>query len=137
MQQVNESSRDTEVKSQENDDTTVEINELQAAVDALNENIDELKAEVSDASRQRKAVGVDREKVNMEFQVTLADQRAMQKPLGVALVSLKGLYVKAALVQAQAHGQQLAGQAPLPGSSLVGSTSCREAASWAVAGHHR
>merc|ERR1719389_73106 len=61
-----------------------------------------------------KRAGEDREKQNKEFQVTVADQRATQKPLAAALNILKGFYEKAALVQ-QATEKQMAGQAPPPG----------------------
>merc|ERR1719191_1127633 len=63
-----------------------------------------------------KRAGEDREKQNKEFQVAVADQRATQKLLGVALGILKGFYEKAALVQKTAHAQKASSaQAPPPG----------------------
>merc|ERR1719230_843778 len=51
----------------------------------------------------------------MEFQMTVADQRATQKLLTAALNILKGFYDKAALVQKQSSAKQVTGQAPPPG----------------------
>merc|ERR1719359_1622701 len=113
VEQLNTNSRET----QEKDDTTAKINDLQAAMDALMKDIESIKAQMADLSKQLKMAGEDREKANKDFQVTLADQRATQKLVGTALGVLKDFYNKAALVQAQAHAQskQLAGQAPPPG----------------------
>merc|ERR1719235_1894854 len=113
MEQFNENSRDTEVKTQEKQDTEAKIAELKAAVDALSKDIETLKAELADLASQAKIAGEDREKANKDFQVILADQRATQKLLGTALGILKGFYEKAALAQVQAHGmsKQKASQA--------------------------
>merc|ERR1719230_1468337 len=51
----------------------------------------------------------------MEFQMTVADQRATQKLLTAALNILKGFYDKAALVQKTSSSKQVTGQAPPPG----------------------
>merc|ERR1719379_1293710 len=113
MEQFNENSRDTEVKTQEKQDTEAKIAELKAAVDALSKDIETLKAELADLASQAKIAGEDREKANKDFQVILADQRATQKLLSTALGILKGFYEKAALAQVQAHGmsKQKASQA--------------------------
>merc|ERR1719230_2250771 len=51
----------------------------------------------------------------MDFQMTVADQRATQKLLTAALNILKGFYEKAALVQKKSEQKLVAGQAPPPG----------------------
>merc|ERR1719395_260611 len=119
VEQFNENSRDTEVKMQEKGDTEAKVADLKASVDALNKSIEELKNQMADLTNQLKIAGEDREKANKDFQVIVADQRATQKLLTTALGVLKGVYEKAALVQAKSHshGKQLAGQAPPPGFS--------------------
>merc|ERR1719213_1121441 len=62
-----------------------------------------------------KRAGEDREKVNKEFQTTVADQRATQKLLAAALNILKGFYEKAALVQKSAVAKAANVQASPPG----------------------
>merc|ERR1719478_278247 len=113
MEQFNENSRDTELKTQEKGDTEAKINDLKMAVDALAKEIAELKATMQDLSTQLKIAGEDREKANKDFQVTIADQRATQKLLTTALGILKGFYEKASLVQARARAAS--GQAPPAG----------------------
>merc|ERR1719235_1353307 len=87
IEQLNTNTRETEEKTQEKDDTTAKINELQAAMDALMKDIESIKAEMADLSKQLKMAGEDREKANKDFQVTLADQRATQKLVVQLLVS--------------------------------------------------
>merc|ERR1719463_894323 len=112
LEQLNKNTRETEVKTQEKDDTTAKINELKAAVDALAKDIAAIKAEMAEMSKQLKIAGEDREKANKEFAVTVADQRATQKLLSTALGILKGFYEKAALVQISTRALEHGAQAP-------------------------
>merc|ERR1719156_35913 len=111
IEQLNKNTRETEVKTQEKDDTTAKINDLKAAVDALVKDIELIKSNMAEMSKQLTMAGEDREKANKEFQVTIADQRATQKLLSTALGILKGFYEKAALMQARARAAAAEGQA--------------------------
>merc|ERR1719364_634323 len=119
VEQFNENSRDTEVKTQEKQETEAEINDLKMTVDTLTKDIEELKMQVAELQDQMKRAGQDREKENKNFQVEVADQRATQTLLGKALDVLKGFYAKAALVQAKKQAQEKRAtrqaQAPPPG----------------------
>merc|ERR1719324_1418213 len=99
VEQFNENSKDTGVKTQEKEATEAKIEDLKMTVDALTKTIEELKAEVAELQDQMKKAGQDREKANKDFQVVVADQRATQKLITTALGVLKGFYEKAALVQ--------------------------------------
>merc|ERR1719162_1317909 len=115
VEELNNNERDTENKQRDQADLEAKIADLASTVDTLAKAIEVLKKEVAELQVQLKRAGEDREKMNKEFQVTVADQRATQKLLNVALGILKGFYEKAALVQIKSHVQQQAGQAPPPG----------------------
>merc|ERR1719498_716250 len=83
-------------------------------IDELAKAIETLKAEVAEAQAQLKKAGEEREKMNKDFQITVADQQATQKLLLAALNVLKGFYEKAALVQTR-RKQDPAGPPPPPG----------------------
>jgi len=114
VEEINNNERDTEMKERDRDDLVAKIEDLASAIDALARAIETLKAEVAELQVQMKRAGEDREKMNKEFQTTVADQRATQKLLAAALNILKGFYEKAALVQAQSS-KQPAGPPPPPG----------------------
>merc|ERR1719473_2568194 len=86
-------------------------------MDTLDKAIEALKAEVAELQVQMKNAGEDREKMNKDFQTTVADQRATQKLLSAALNVLKGFYEKASLAQVgkKAGSAQPAGPPPPPG----------------------
>merc|ERR1719157_53490 len=111
VEELNNNERDTEMKERDRDDLVAKIEDLARAIDALAREIENLKAEVAELQVQMKRAGEDREKMNKEFQVTVADQRATQKLPAAALNILKGFYEKAALVQKSTE-MQVAGQAP-------------------------
>jgi len=118
VEQLNENARATEVATQSKNDAEAKIAEFKAALDVLDKEIAQLKADVVELNKQAKMAGEDREKANKDFQVILADQRATQKLVGTALGVLKGFYEKAALLQKDqkaAFLQLLTGQAPPPG----------------------
>merc|ERR1719198_2888661 len=86
-------------------------------MDTLDKNIEALKAEVADLQVQMKNASEEREKMNKDFQVTVADQRATQKLLSAALNVLKGFYNKASLAQvdSKTESSQPAGPPPPSG----------------------
>merc|ERR1719231_1834255 len=96
-------------------DLEAKIEDLAMSIDTLSKEIETLKADVAELQVQMKRAGEDREKMNKEFQVTVADQRATQKLLAASLNILKGFYEKAALVQKAQSQKQPAGPPPPPG----------------------
>jgi chromosome segregation ATPase len=115
IEEINNNERDTEMKERDRADLQAKIEDRTSTIDTLAKEIEVLKADVAELQVQMKRAGEDREKMNKEFQVTVADQRATQKLLAAALNILKGFYDKAALVQKQATEKSVAGQAPPPG----------------------
>merc|ERR1740133_570915 len=115
VEELNNNERDTEGKERDRADLEAKIEDLASTIDTLAKAIEVLKADVAELQVQMKRAGEDREKMNKEFQVTVADQRATQKLLAAALNILKGFYEKAALLQKEATDKVVAGQAPPPG----------------------
>merc|ERR1712072_65436 len=114
VEEFNSNELSTEKKERAKQDLTAKIEDLELTIKQLTEAIDTLKSEVAEMQVQLKRAGEDREKKNKEFQTTVADQRATQKPLTAALNILKGFYAKkakAALVQTS----EPAGPPPPPG----------------------
>merc|ERR1712072_865289 len=114
VDEFNTNELQTEKKERAKQDLTAKIEDLELTIKQLTEAIDTLKSEVAEMQVQLKRAGEDREKKNKEFQTTVADQRATQKPLTAALNILKGFYAKkakAALVQTS----EPAGPPPPPG----------------------
>jgi chromosome segregation ATPase len=110
IEQFNKNEKDTAFSNQEKADTDAKITAFKAALATLTQEIDALKAEMAELSKQLKQAGEDREKANKDFQVTISDQRATQKLLTTALGILKGFYEKGALVQTTTYYRY--GQAP-------------------------
>merc|ERR1719272_2273945 len=99
---LNVNQRNTEDKDRTKKDLEATIEDLTITIDDLKNAIATLKAEIKEMKFQFKRAGEDREKENVEFQSTVADQRATQKLLTQALEILKGFYekkAKAALAQ--------------------------------------
>merc|ERR1719321_2111704 len=86
-------------------------------ISKLTKEVEELTAEIASSRVSLKRATEDREKMNKDFQVTVADQRATGKLLAGALKILKAFYDKAALVQsrATASSEQPAGPPPPSG----------------------
>jgi len=80
-------------------DTEAKIDDLTMNVDELTKAIATLKSEIGEMQVQMKRGGEDREKGYKEFQLIVADQRATQKLLQMALNVLADFYGKAALLQ--------------------------------------
>jgi chromosome segregation ATPase len=103
--EFNTNQADTEAKERDHADATAKIEDLTSAIDTLSKELEVLKSEVAELKVQMKRAGEDREKMNAEFQVTVADQRATQKLLTAALDVLKGFYEKSALIQKSSSKQ--------------------------------
>jgi len=96
--ELNSNEASTEASTRDRDEAVEKIGALTATIDNLTKEIAALKLQVSDGQTALKRAGEDREIENKDFQLTVADQRATQKVLKVALSILQGFYNKAALV---------------------------------------
>merc|ERR1719359_2410230 len=67
VEQLNENARATEVATQSKNDADAKIAEFQAALDVLDKEIAQLKADVAELNKQAKMAGEDREKEYEEF----------------------------------------------------------------------
>jgi len=95
----------TQTKTQEKTDHETKIADLTMVIERLAKEIDQLKAEVSEAQVQLKRAGEDREAQNKEFQTTVTDQRETQSLMTKALDFLKDFYEKnASFVQQEPAG---------------------------------
>jgi chromosome segregation ATPase len=102
---LNTNLRDTENKNREKKSLEEKIDDLTMTIDELTKSIETLKAEIKEMQFQVKRAGEDREKENLEFQATVADQRATQELLKKALEVLQGFYAKKAAFMQQ-HNKQ-------------------------------
>merc|ERR1719321_2633093 len=69
-------------------------------ISKLTKEVEHLTAEIHSSRVSLKRATEDREKINTDFQTTVADQRATRNLLAGALSILKGFYDKSALIQA-------------------------------------
>jgi chaperonin cofactor prefoldin len=111
--EFNKNQLETEKKERERQDLEARIEDLELTIKTLTEQIDALKAQIAEMQVQMKRAGEDREKVNKEFQQTVADQRASVVLLSKALEILNGFYDKEASLLQQK--QEPAGPPPPPG----------------------
>merc|ERR1719321_1212161 len=86
-------------------------------ISKLTKEVEELTAEIASSRVSLKRATEDREKMNKDFQTTVADQRATRNLLAGALKILKAFYDKMALVQGRASegSEQPAGPPPPSG----------------------
>lgn len=84
----------TSRKNRDKSDLEAKSGELGARIEELTATIKDLKDQVAEANVELKRAGEDREKQNLEFQKTVADQRATVKLLSAAMNVLKGFYEK-------------------------------------------
>merc|ERR1719210_2698630 len=96
VDEFNTNQLQTEKKERLKRDQIAKIEDLEATIKALTEQIDTLKAEIAEMQVQLKRAGEDREKENKVFQTTVADQRETQKLLKAALNVLGEFYGKPA-----------------------------------------
>jgi len=107
----NTNERDVGMKERDKDDLDALIDDLTMTIGTLDKEIETLKAEIADLKIELKEASANREKEKAEFTTTVADQRATQKLLAIALKILSDFY-KHSLLQT---GEGKAGQAPPPG----------------------
>jgi len=112
VEALNENTRQTQDKERTKASLEATIEDLTMTIEELTESIATLKAEIKEMEFQKQRAGETREKENVEFQETVADQRATQKLLTQALEVLKGFYDKKAKAAALA---QKGKQTPPPG----------------------
>jgi len=113
--EFNQNQLHTEKKEREKQDLIAKIEGLEAAIKALAEAIETLKAEIAEMQVQLKRAGEDREKQNKEFQTTVADQRETQRLLKAALNVLQDFYAKKAPGASLVQKQEPVGPPPPPG----------------------
>merc|ERR1719311_685355 len=93
--------KETQIAELDKADLEAKVEDLENTIDTLSKEIETLKQEIAELQVNMKRAGEDREKMNKEFQVAIADQKATQKLLGTALGILKDFYDKMSLVQKQ------------------------------------
>jgi chaperonin cofactor prefoldin len=113
---LNTNERDMGMKKRDKKDLEAHIEDLTLTIETLDKEIEVLKAEIAQLEVELKEASANRKKENAEFQTTVADQRATQKLLAMALKILADFYGKGFFVQVQQKEQKtVAGQAPPPG----------------------
>jgi len=99
VDEFNSNKLQTEKAERTKADLEAKIEDLTMNIEELTKAIATLKSEIAEMQVQMKRAGEDREKENKAFQLTVADQRATQKLLQMALNVLADFYGKAALLQ--------------------------------------
>merc|ERR1719174_1316211 len=116
--EFNENEKQTVLGQDTMSDLTAEIETLTATLDTLKKELAAADAEIKDTKLQMTRASEDREAENAEFQQTVADQRAAQQILMLALNRMKEVYGKRGLrgdfVLAQAPTDPGAEAAPPP-----------------------
>merc|ERR1719473_157897 len=87
---VNE--KQTTERTEHKDDLDHEIAHLEDDIDVKTDEEKQLEQEIYDAQVEMKKATLNREAENKDFQVTIADQRATQKILGIAVDRLNEFY---------------------------------------------
>jgi len=98
-QEFHENEMQTTEKTDLKEDTMAKIESLENSIKALKEALAALKQQIADMHVEIKRAGENRQKENKDFQVTVADQRAMQAILKKAMARMKQFYDKKALLQ--------------------------------------
>jgi chromosome segregation ATPase len=106
VEALNENLRQTQDKERTKKTLEETIEDLTMTIEELTESIATLKSEIKEMQFQMTRAGEDREKENVEFQNTVANQRATQKLLNQALEVLKGFYAKKAKAAFMQKGKQ-------------------------------
>jgi len=105
----------TKVKTHEKNDLEDHHDELVNTIRVLTEEIDALQQEVAEMKVSLKRAGEDRKAENQDFQAQVADQRAVMNLLNKVLARLKMFYEKKSLVQtAQEPGAAVEAPPPKP-----------------------
>ena len=95
--EFNENEKQTVLGQDTMSDLTAEIETLTATLDTLKKELAAADAEIKDTKLQMTRASEDREAENAEFQQTVADQRAAQQILTLALNRMKEVYGKKGL----------------------------------------
>jgi len=112
IEAFNTNERDVGMKERDKDDLEALIDDLKMTIGTLDKEIENLKAEIANLEIELKEASENRKKENAEFTTTVADQRATQKLLAIALKILSDFYKPGGFLQT---GGGKAGQAPPPG----------------------
>jgi len=96
ISELNENEKMQAELSRTHDSLVAKVDEIKASVSQSKTSIKEIEGQNAEMQVQLKRAGEDREKQNLEFQSTLADQRVTKKLLTQALAVLKGFYEKKA-----------------------------------------
>jgi septal ring factor EnvC (AmiA/AmiB activator) len=107
--EFNENEKQTVLGQDTMSDLTAEIETLTATLDTLKKELAAADAEIKDTKLQMTRASEDREAENAEFQQTVADQRAAQQILTLALNRMKEVYGKKGL-----RGDYVLAQAAAP-----------------------
>merc|ERR1719456_1215374 len=107
--EFNENEKQTVLGQDTMADLTSEIETLTATLDTLKKELAAADAEIKDTKLQMTRASEDREAENAEFQQTVADQRAAQQILTLALNRMKEVYGKKGL-----RGDYVLAQAAAP-----------------------
>merc|ERR1719482_1492397 len=92
VSEFNENEKQTVLAQDTMSDLTTEIETLTATLDTLKKEIKAAEAEIADTKLQMTRASEDREGENAEFQQAVADQRAAQQILTLALNRMKEVY---------------------------------------------
>jgi len=116
IEAIDKNERDQDMKARDKKDLTAKGEDLKLTIETLDKELEALKNEISDLQEELKLAEENRKKENKEFENTVADQKATQKLIKVALGILKNFYGKAALLQTVQYTVKAEmGQAPPPG----------------------
>merc|ERR1719160_1724612 len=101
----------TKVKTHEKEDLEDLHAELENEISVLTKDIDALNQEIGEMRVSLKRAGEDRKAENQDFQAQVADQRAVVNILNKVLARLKMFYEKKSLAQVSVHNHQEPGAA--------------------------
>jgi len=94
VKELNENEKHTYSKTEQKGDLEAKLDTLAAQISSLGQEVKAAKAQIADAQTEVKKASENREMENVEFQKTVADQRAMQAILKKALTRLQDFYSK-------------------------------------------
>jgi len=103
----NENDVQTKERGEFKTDVETDLNSVQAEIDTLTKEEEDLKQKIADIQIELKKAGENRETENKDFQVTISDQRATQAIVEKAMARMKEFYEKkadaASLLQVRAR----------------------------------
>merc|ERR1719330_1574658 len=87
-------------------EVSAKIDDLGSTIGRLTDEVEQAKAQVSQMQLELQRATENRQKENLDFQRTVADQRATQAVLKQALERLAKYYDQEGLLQTRAKGRQ-------------------------------